>query len=86
MKGRSILTILQVTLTSYMESSPFFNAPTPDTDSEAFTPLRTLPEHLKGFADVADAARIKMDVTMQKLLGLTDQMALQGAATLRDQN
>lgn len=69
-----------------MESSPLFNAPMPDTDSEAFTPLRTLPEHLKGFADIADAARIKMDISMKRLLGLTDQMALQGAATLQDTN
>lgn len=69
-----------------MESSPLFNAPTPDTDSEAFTPLRTLPEHLKGFADVADAARIKMDISMKRLLGLTDLMALQGAAVIQETN
>lgn len=72
--------------------SPQFKDPEIPTDSANFKPDEKLPEHLEGFKELADAVREnhmknivgegveKVVHSLSVVLGLTDAMALRGAA------
>ncbi len=62
--------------------STSFEASKLTTDSNNYTPLIKLPEHLEQYRKDAQDIRQKMIPLLQNVLKLTDIMALRGAATL----
>jgi len=66
--------------------SPNFQSVQQTTDSSDYVPRIQLPEHLEQYRKSAEALREKMTPLMQTLLGLTDNMALRGAATIPEMN
>jgi hypothetical protein len=66
--------------------SPHFESVQRPTESNDYVPHIALPEHLEQYRKAAEELRERMTPLMQTLLGLTDNMALRGAATIPEMN